>query len=354
MSDLPGYTLGAHLRDHWLACLLGVVACAGLLVVLPTLGVTVHGALFATGLVAACFAGAGIWNYARTARYWRDVAAMVEQAGRACEIPALLDEPLFLAGRVAHGALEGIAQAATRENADLLQDQRAYSRYIELWIHEVKTPLAAAKLVLASMHGPEAATLKSEVERIESQVDQALYAARSATVANDYAIREVGLLDAAREAVKRNAHLLIGHQVEVGFDVPEGLTVLADWPWLVFCLQQVVVNAAKYDARAITFAARVEEAGTPRGRTVLVVADDGCGIPAADMPRVFERGFTGQVGRAHGSATGMGLYLVRTLCEQMGLGVSIASEEGTGTEVSFSFPHDRRKQASYALADAKT
>lgn len=342
MSDLPRYTLGAHMRDHWLACLLGVAACVGLLVVLPTLGVTLHGALFAAGLAAACFAGAGIWNFARMARYWREVVAMVEQAERACEIPALLDEPLFLAGRVAHGALEGVAQAASRENAELLQEQRAYSRYIELWIHEVKTPLAAAKLVLASMHGTEAATLKSELERIEAQVDQALYAARSATVANDYAIREVGLLDAAREAVKRNAHLLVGRQVEVRFDVPEGLTVLADRPWIVFCLQQVVVNAAKYDARAITFAARVEEPGTPRGRTVLLVADDGCGIPAADMPRVFERGFTGQVGRAHGSATGMGLYLVRTLCEQMGLGVSIASEEETGTEVAFSFPHDRR------------
>ena len=74
------------------------------------------------------------------------------------------------------------------------------------------------------------------------------------------------------------------------------------------------------------------------------VRDNGCGIPAADVPRVFERGFTGQVGRAHGSATGMGLYLVASLCASMGLHVGLASEEGTGTRVILTFPHDRTRK----------
>jgi len=77
---------------------------------------------------------------------------------------------------------------------------------------------------------------------------------------------------------------------------------------------------------------------------VLEVRDNGCGIPAADVPRVFERGFTGQVGRAHGSATGMGLYLVASLCASMGLHVGLASEEGTGTRVILTFPHDRTRK----------
>lgn len=348
MTEAPHYSFGAFLRDRWLSCLLGVAACAALLLVLPIMGVTLHGCLFAAGLVALCFAGAGLWNYGRTRRYWRDLAQAADQSERVCELADLLDEPLFLEGRVAHGALETLAQSAAQESGALLLDKRAYREYVELWIHEVKTPLAAAKLVLASMHGAEAATLKAELERVESEVEQALYAARSETVAGDYAIREVDLLEAAREAVKRNAHLLIGRSVEVSLAVPEGMTVLADRPWLVFCLQQVVVNAAKYDAHSIVFEARIEEADTPRGRTVLTVRDDGCGIPAADMARVFERGFTGQVGRAHGSATGMGLYLVRTLCEQMGLGVTLASQEGVGTEVAFAFPHDRRNLATHA------
>ena len=122
--------------------------------------------------------------------------------------------------------------------------------------------------------------------------------------------------------------------------------MLADEPWLVFMLSQVISNAAKYGARTVTFTAREEEPETPRGRTVLEVRDDGCGIPAADVPRVFDRGFTGSAGRAQGSATGMGLYLVAVMCAQMGLGVGIASEEGTGTRVIFTFPHDRRRAMS--------
>ena len=343
MSDLPRYSAGAHLLDHWLSCLLAVAACVGLAAVLPIMGVSLHGCLFAVGLVAACFAGAGLWNYARTARYWREAAALVGQAEHACEVPDLLDEPSFLAGRMAHGTLEAVARAASAENLELRQANREYAEYVELWVHEAKTPIAGAKLVLAGLHGPEAATLKSEIERVEAQVEQALYAARSSSLSNDYAIRETDLAQAAREAVKRNAHLLVGAQVAVAFEVPEGTSVLADRPWLVFCLQQVVVNAAKYGARTIAFRCSVEEAGTPRGRTLLAVVDDGCGIPAADVPRVFDRGFTGQVGRAHGSATGMGLHLVAVLCERMGLGVELESEEGAGTTVTFGFPHDRRR-----------
>ena len=200
------------------------------------------------------------------------------------------------------------------------------------------------KLMLANNPGPESAKVARELERIEAQVDQALYYARSTSVERDYAIREVNLADAAREACKRHSRFLIEKGCTPAFDIPDALTVLADEPWLVFILGQVIVNAAKYGATTLAFTVREKEPGTPRGRTVLEVRDNGCGIPAADVPRVFERGFTGQVGRAHGSATGMGLYLVASLCASMGLHVGLASEEGTGTRVILTFPHDRTRK----------
>ena len=201
--------------------------------------------------------------------------------------------------------------------------------------------------MLANEPSTQSAKIARELERIEAQVDQALYYARSTSVERDYAIREVSLGEAAREACKRNTRFLIERGALPAFNIPETMTVLADEPWLVFILGQVVVNAAKYGATSIEFTAREEESGTPRGRTVLEVRDNGCGIPAADVPRVFERGFTGQVGRAHGSATGMGLYLVASLCASMGLHVGLASEEGTGTRVILTFPHDRTRKELY-------
>ena len=126
-------------------------------------------------------------------------------------------------------------------------------------------------------------------------------------------------------------------------DVDEDVRVFADVKWLAFVIGQLVANAGKYGASTLRFSVREEGAGTSDARTVLEVADDGWGVPAGDVPRVFERAFTGENGRRAGSSTGMGLYLVAELCAKMGLAVALASEEGKGTRVLLAFPHDRRK-----------
>ena len=172
-------------------------------------------------------------------------------------------------------------------------------------------------------------------------MEQALFYARSTSLVQDYSLRSVGLAACVREACKKNARYLIERGSVPAVEVADDEAVFADAKWLAFVIGQIVVNAAKYGARTIRFSARVEGRGAA-GRTVLEIADDGCGIPAADVPRVFDRGFTGENGRAQGSSTGMGLYLVAQLCEKMGLGVGLASEEGAGTRVMIAFPHDRR------------
>lgn len=342
-DGLERFGPGAYLRDR--AAALGALACclAGMVCMLPPLGVTLAGTLTVTGFVALCAGIALALDYQRRVRFYREAAALVREVSSACHFPALIDEPRFLEGRLAYQMADSLARLANDEVGDAQSNAQNYREYVELWIHETKTPIAAAKLMLASMHGEQKAKLTRELERIDAQVEQALYYARSTSLANDYAIREVRLAGAVREACKKNARFLIERSVAPAIDVPEDTRVLADEPWLVFVLGQVVVNAAKYGARTIAFSAQVEEEGTPRECTVLEVRDDGCGIPAADVPRVFDRGFTGANGRDRGSATGMGLYLVALMCERMGLGVGLASEEGAGTRVLLSFPHDRRR-----------
>ena len=342
-SDIPRYSFGAYLVDHWAAIAIGVLCVAGTVVVAAVLGVGVHACVLMAGLISLCLLVILIGGFTRRARYWHEISEYAEQVGRIGQFASLVGEPSFLDGRVAHAAIERLSAVANSENAAEREQARAHREYIEMWIHEIKTPIAAAKLMLSSMHGTQATKLKAEIERVETQVDQALYSARSTSLTNDYLIREVGLAGAVRTACKKNAHFLIERGVSLDIQIDDDTTVLADEPWLVFMLSQVISNAAKYGARTVTFTAREEEPETPRGRTVLEVRDDGCGIPAADVPRVFDRGFTGSAGRAQGSATGMGLYLVAVMCVQMGLGVGIASEEGTGTRVIFTFPHDRRR-----------
>ena len=345
-EDIPRYTLGAYLRDRWANLLIGAFAIAGLCLMLPVLGIGLQACALVVLFVTSCGVTSLAVDYARRRSYYRDAIGFLGQIGAACQYASIVDEPEFLEGRVMHRSLEHIARIAERDNAAEREQARAHREYIELWIHEVKTPLSAAKLMLTSMHGTQATKLKGEMERIETQIDQALYAARSTAVTSDYLIKSVPLAGAVRSACKKNMHALVDAGVSLRIDVGEEIDVLADEPWLVFMLSQVIGNAAKYQARSITFTAHEEEPETPRGRTVLEVKDDGRGIPSADVPRVFERGFTGSTGRATGTATGMGLYLVATICERMGLGVGIGSEEGVGTRVLFAFPHDRRRALS--------
>ncbi|MCI8468724.1 MAG: HAMP domain-containing histidine kinase [Eggerthellaceae bacterium] len=345
-ADLAAFTPASYLRDRAASLGITVFCLAGLAFMLPALGVGFEGLVVVEGFVVLCAATALVLGYLRRARYYREAVGLTRQLQRACQFPALIDEPAFLEGRLAYQIAEVIARRANAEVGDAQASAQNYREYVELWIHEAKTPIAAAKLILASMHDEQGAKLAREIDRIDAQVEQALYYARSTSLANDYAIREISLAAAAREAVKKNARFLIERSVTPSIAIPDDLRVLADEPWLVFVLGQVVVNAAKYGSSTITFRSWEEEAGTPREHTVLEVRDDGRGIPAADVPRVFERGFTGANGREQGAATGMGLYLVALMCERMGLGVGLASEEGVGTRVLLSFPHDRRRSAT--------
>jgi signal transduction histidine kinase len=191
--------------------------------------------------------------------------------------------------------------------------------------------------------------VSAELDRIDTYVDQALYYARSSSVDRDYVIRETSLETLVNDAVKAHARTLIERGVRISKgDLDE--TVLCDAKWMRFCLSQVIENAAKYPAAEgegrvpeISFAARRERQGSADECVVLSIRDNGRGIPEQDLPRLFDKGFVGTNGRAHDAAksTGIGLYLVKRLCDKMGLGIGVTSSPGRWTEVDFTFPMNR-------------
>lgn len=337
------YTAAAYIKDRALFMAAVAVLVALLSTMLAVMQVSPSGialiGVIAVCCAALCFAG----DYLRQRKFWRELEETASCIDAAEYFADMLECPTFLSGAVADEACRRIARCAADEICQLKADIRANREYTELWVHEAKTPVAAAKLILDKMHGSDVANLKRELERTENLVEQALFSARSSTLTNDYLIREIPLADIARAACKQNMHYLTSLGVSVDIDISPAITVFADKTWLAFILSQVITNAAKYDSDTISFTAQECEKESPTGHTVLKVQDNGCGIPEQDVPRVFDRGFTGEVGRAHGSATGMGLYLAARLCAQMGLAITLASEVGAGTRVEISFPHDRRR-----------
>lgn len=212
--------------------------------------------------------------------------------------------------------------------------QREYRAYVEGWVHEIKTPITAAQLIARGADPETRRKLSHELAQIENHVERALFYARAESPEKDFVIRQVGLAEIAAQAIGNHRSILIQSGVRVetrGLD----RTVYTDEKWVVFLLGQLLQNAVRYRGEdpVITLSAR------PLGRQVqLAVADNGIGIPAHELSRVWERGFTGSNGRRRGGSTGMGLYLCRRLAGFLELDLGIRSVEGEGTTVLLTFP----------------
>jgi signal transduction histidine kinase len=173
--------------------------------------------------------------------------------------------------------------------------------------------------------------LTHELDRIEAHVEQALYYARSMAVEKDYSIKLVNLDQLVKSAVKKHSRALIENGIMPRFEGLEG-SVYTDPKWLDFIIGQIISNSIKYRRPAsedftpeIAFVSERRGAGFEADKVLLHISDNGIGIPATDVRRVFDKGFTGENGRRFAKSTGIGLYLCKTLCEKMKLKLSIIS-----------------------------
>lgn len=342
-DEAPRYSIGAFLRDRVAFVAMVTVLVAVTSIVLTVLDTSIPGIVFIDILMVIGAVSFLAFEYAKRVRFYRQLGEATGAMEQAHHLIDMVEKPDFLEGRIAYETLSAAVKCADEEITSLKEANRANSEYINSWVHEVKTPIAAARLIASKMGGSESKALERELERTERLTEQALYAARAESLEHDYLIREVSLTEVAQETCKSNMHYLMSFNVSIDIRIPPSLTVFADKTWLGFIVAQIVTNSAKYGAKTIEFCAKTPSEESSESQTILEVRDDGCGIPASDVPRVFDRGFTGEVGRTHGSATGMGLYLAARMCAEMGLGIMLASEEGTGTRVVITFPHDRRR-----------
>lgn len=218
--------------------------------------------------------------------------------------------------------------------SDAQASQREYREYVERWVHEIKAPLTAARLICRELDGDTRRKLTAELSQIEAHVERALFYARAENPEQDCLIRQIELEKIAAQAIENHRSLLIQNSIRVEMK-HMNCAVYTDEKWAVFILGQLLQNAARYrePEPVITLSAK------PLGRqTQLIVHDNGIGIPAHELPRVFERGFTGSNGRIRGGSTGIGLYLCRKLAVFLELELRMDSQEGAGTTVTLTFP----------------
>ena len=272
-----------------------------------------------------------LFYYSRK-KYLNKLLDMTEKLDERYLLPEIMQEPERADEQVFYQIMKMAEKSMLERIGEVQRERKEYKEYIEQWIHEVKTPITAIKLICENNRCSFTRELMAELENINRFTEQALYYARSEHTEKDYSVREIRLSDVVHGAIADNKYLLRQNNVAVTVENVE-YSIYSDDKWLRFILDQLISNAVKYraDQPVLHFFAVKEN-----DRIILSVEDNGIGIPQSDLPRIFEKGFTGQNGRIIKSSTGIGLYLCRRLCDKLGIGIS-ASSEGEGTIISLTF-----------------
>ena len=239
--------------------------------------------------------------------------------------------------------MENLPEAVTQDDMDyqrLIQQLREEQKQLEnqmnirysdmveyytIWAHQIKTPIASMRLHLQNEDSPFSRKLSDDLFRIEQYVEMVLMFLRLDSTSTDYMIQEYDLDNIVKQAVKKYASQFINKKIQLCYQ-PLHTTVLTDEKWLMFVIEQVLSNALKYTPSG-TITIDLEEPKT------LCIRDTGIGIAPEDLPRIFEKGYTGYNGRRDKKASGIGLYLCRRICRNLGHTITANSALDSGTVI---------------------
>lgn len=315
--------LGSFLARRWAGLLL-FLACAGIFALVFSLyDLELEAVLYAGGLclllLLAVLAADFCRSLARRRRY--------EEIFRS--LP-LLPEELPAARTVEETDLQEILKELGRRMEAALTEWENWRQesmdYYTTWVHQIKTPISVMRMTLEGEDTEEHRELSAELFRIEQYVEMVLSYLRLDSDSSDYVFQEYDLDSIIRQAVHKYAPLFVRKKLRLSYE-PVNVKVLTDEKWLLFILEQILSNSIKY-----TQEGSVSITLTPD--KVLNISDTGIGIAPEDLPRIFEKGFTGYNGRSDKKSTGLGLYLCKKAAGRLSHKISVQSKPGAGTVVS--------------------
>ena len=279
-----------------------------------------------------------IIEYFKRKKFYNNLLNMLEELDEKYLITEIIKTPNFLEGQIFKNSLEQIDKSMLENVNKYKYMTEDYKEYIELWIHEIKIPIATSKMVIENNKNEVTKSIDEELDKVENYIEQALFYARSNTVEKDYYIRKVVLKEIINESIKKNKSSLI--QEKISIDIHDlDIEVNTDNKWIVFILNQIIQNSIKYRKKENSVIEIYANQG--KENVILYIKDNGIGIKQGEITRVFEKGFTGTNGRlSNKKSTGIGLYLCKKLCNKLGIGIELNSVQNEGTEVKLVFPKD--------------
>lgn len=278
-------------------------------------------------------------DFFRKQKFYTDLLTNIDNLDKAYLVLETLNRPEFYEGELLCQALYEIDKSMN-ENVRIEKEQLLDNKeYIEMWIHEVKRPLASLVLTLNNQKNILDRKTKNILKRLEDYVDQVLYYVRSENAEKDYFIKEVDLSKVIKNVGIKNMDDLLDNKVEFIVD-KTNYKVFTDSKWLEFILNQIINNSIKYKRNIDNSYIKIYVKDN-LDTTVLIIEDNGIGIKSSDIRQVFDKTFTGTNGREKTTSTGMGLYIAKNLCKKLGHKIEIESKENEYTIVFITFAKNK-------------
>ena len=292
--------------------------------------ITISTIIFIAGLII---------TYIKKNRYIKNISSIIEHLDEKYLISEVMEKPKRQENIAYYKILKKATKSMLEKVSKVIETQREYKEYIESWVHEIKIPITSVKLLCENNKSEVTLKIDEETEEINNYVEQALFYARLDQVSNDFMIKEIKLADTIETVISRNKKIMIQNNMKVETKNID-INVYSDEKWLEFIINQIIVNSIKYKKENN---AKIDISACENKENIkLKIRDNGIGIKKSEINRIFDKGFTGTNGRIQKRSTGIGLYLCKRLCEELGMKIEVESIENEYTELIITIPKDRK------------
>ncbi len=327
--------LSKYLRSNYLIILLFIVIISIINLMLVSFKVE-NQAIMGVNLTAILgFIIYVVYDFGRRKKFYNKFLNDLDLLDKKYLITEMIDKPEFYDGEILYDTLYEIDKSMSEKIKEYSLNIQDFKEYIEMWIHEVKLPLSSINLMIHNNKELSDKKIVEQLKRIDDDVEQVLYYVRSENAEKDYLIKETEIAKVISNVAIKNKDILLENNID--FEVEVGNTkVLTDSKWLEFIVNQIVSNSIKYIRNDVEHLIKITTEENNKN-VILKIYDNGIGISKSDIPKVFDKTFTGNNGRKIETSTGMGLYISKQLCKKLGHKITVDSKENEYTEVSILF-----------------
>ena len=286
-----------------------------------------------------------IIEYLKKRSFYNEFVNIVDKLDKKYLVIEMLNSPNFQEGEILYNELFEINKSMLENIKNYEISMNDFKDYIEMWIHEVKIPLSSLVLMIHNNKNNISSKMVDQVNRLDNYVDQVLFYVRAENAEKDYLIKKTELNKVINKIALKNKDYILENNICFSVLNCEK-KVLTDSKWLEFIIDQIINNSIKYKREIVSSFIKIyTEENNEEIR--LIIYDNGIGIDAKDLPRVFDKTYTGTNGRLKSKSTGMGLYIAKNLCEKLGHKIAIESKVNEYTKVIITF----NKESIYDVLD---